>query len=267
MHDRTGSIAPAPRLRRTDVTSGDLLALEWRRLRRDAVFWIAVAASCLAVWYGLANGAGWMRFQEQAIARASAIAEEGLAEAKAEAQRRGALSGQEIGIFDDPRSAIGFESRFLRLHDCLAPTPLAMVAVGQSDLFPYCVAVKTGPLSFFAASYEWENPLRLLLGRFDSAFAIITILPLLVLVASFDLLAREKEMGTLPLLMSFPIALSRFLAMRFLLRAAIFIGGVLAAMLLGLALVGFDASAPAALPRTRAALKIGTLRARNMQVP
>jgi ABC-2 type transport system permease protein len=227
----------------------DLLVLECRRLGRDAVFWIAVALSCLALWYGLANGAGWMRFQEQTIARAGALAADGVVRAKAEAQRRDALPVQEIGAFDDPRSAVGFESRFLRLHDCLAPTPLAMVAVGQSDLLPYCVAVKTGPVPFFAASYEWENPLRLLLGRFDSAFAIIYILPLLVLVASFDLLAREKELGTLPLLMSFPVALSRWLAMRFLLRVAVFIGSVLAALLLGLTMLGFDASAPGALTR------------------
>jgi ABC-2 type transport system permease protein len=214
--------------------------------------------SCLALWYGLANGAAWMRFQKQTIIRAEAMASDGVAVAKAEAQRRDAMPGQEIGTFDDPRSAVGFESRFLRLHDCLAPTPLAMAAVGQSDLLPYCVAVKTGPLSFFAASYEWENPLRLLLGRFDSAFAIITLLPLLVLVASFDLLAREKELGTLPLLMSYPVPLSRWLATRFLLRAVVFIGVVVTAMLLGLLVTGFDASAPGATSRLALYLALTT---------
>jgi ABC-2 type transport system permease protein len=249
MHDRTGFVPPVPMTPVSRVTFLDLCALEWRRLSRDTVFWVVVGLSCLALWYGLANGAAWMRLQEQAIAQAHAIASEHIAEAKSEARRRDAVPGQEIGVFDDPRSAVGFESRFLRIHDCLEPTPLAMVAVGQSDLLPYCLRVQTGPLSYFAAHHEWENPLRLLLGRFDSAFAIIYILPLLVLVASFDLLAREKELGTLPLLMSYPVPISRWLATRFLLRAVAFIGIVLGALLLGLLAAGFDVSAPGATSR------------------
>lgn len=227
----------------------DLVGLEWRRLRRDAMFWAATALSCLAIWYGLANGAAWMRFQEQAIARSGVIAEEGLASAKAEALRLAAIPGSGIGSWSDPRNPAGFEGRFLHLYDCMKPTPLAMVAVGQSDLLPYCLRVGAGPLSYYAANHEWENPLRLLLGRFDATFAIITLLPLLVLAASFNLLSRERELGTLPLILSYPVPLSRWLGVCFLLRVLVFVGLVIGALILGLIAVGFDASAPGAIAR------------------
>jgi ABC-2 type transport system permease protein len=246
MHDKTALAAASPS---SDATFLDLVALEWGQLRRDTIFWIACGLSFLSLWYGLANGSAWMRFQEQAIVEARAIGVQRLAEAKSEVQRRAASPQREIGIFDDPRSAVGFESSYLRIHDCLEPSPLAMVAVGQSDLLPYCYRVQTGPLAFFTANNEWENPLRLLLGRFDSAFAIITILPFLVLLVSFDLLAREAELGTLPLLGSCPVPISVWLATRFLLRAFTFVGLVLGAILLGVSALGFDAFAPGALLR------------------
>lgn len=248
MHDRTRSAAFAVTKPLAPLTGVGLIGLEWQRLRRDRVFWIAVALACLALWYGLANGAAFMRFQEQTIARAAAIAAERLADAKAEASARDA-AGKEIGTFDDPRAAVGFESRFLRAQDCLAPTPLAMVAVGQSDLLPTCIRAGIGPLAFFTASHEWENPLRLLLGRFDSVFAVVTLLPLLALAASFGLLAREKELGTLPLILSCPVPITRWLATAYLLRALVFIGLVLGALILGVGAVGFDVAVPGALLR------------------
>jgi ABC-2 type transport system permease protein len=225
----------------------ELIGLEWRRLRRDLVFWTSVALACLALWYGLANGAAWMRFEEQAIAKAGAIGAEKRAFAKAEAQRRNEDPDKEIGTFDDPRSAIGFESRYLRLYDCRPPLPLAMAVIGQSDLLPYCVRVTAGPLAAYAANYEWENPLRLLLGRFDCAFAVLALLPLLALAFSYNLLSREKELGTLPLLLSTPVSLTRWLGACFFLRGLIFLGAVLGAALLGFWAAGFDFGAEGAL--------------------
>ncbi|MCI0599628.1 MAG: ABC transporter permease subunit, partial [Beijerinckiaceae bacterium] len=183
------------------MNSAKLIRLEWGRLRRDRVFWLAMALGCLALWYGLANGAAWMRFQQQAIGRAGVIAEEHIAAAKTKAA---ALAGKsekerEGAYYYDPSVAMVFESEYLHLYDCLPPSPLALVSVGQSDLLAFCIRVRVGPWPEFSVHGEWENPLRLLLGRFDCAFAVIYLLPLLALMTSFDLLAREKELGTLPL--------------------------------------------------------------------
>ncbi len=155
---------------------------------------------------------------------------------------------REDAYYYDPSVAIVFESDYLHLYDCLPPASLAMAAIGQSDLLPFCIRVRVGPWPEFAVNNEWENPLRLLLGRFDCAFAIIYLLPLLALVASFDLLAREKELGTLPLLLSSPVPLSRWLAVCFLVRFAVFLGAVVAAIAAGALVMGFAPSAQSAIP-------------------
>lgn len=231
------------------VSIFELTALEWRRLRRDWVFWAAVGLCIIAFWYGLGNGYAWMHFQQRAIQRAEIIAREKLAEAKAKAAELNRDPGRPSDVWSDPRSAIGFEGTFLHLYDCLKPAPLAMVGVGQSDLLPYCVRVTTGPWPNFLASYEWENPLRLLLGRFDCTFVSIYLLPLLVAVISFNLLSRERELGTLPLLFSYPVSPQRWLAVGFLVRAGLFLGLTLSALALGLFLGGFDPTAEGALWR------------------
>lgn len=225
----------------------DLLSLEWRRLRRDGLFWIALALCSLALWYGLANGTSTMRSQQETIGRADVMAEEGIADAKSKAASMD--PAEEIDLFEDPRSAMAFESEYLRLHDCLPRTPLAMVAIGQSDLLPTCLRVTTGPWPIFLASYEWESPLRLLLGRFDCAFAIIYIAPLLALMISFNILSREAELGTLPLLFSYPISPRRWLGVCFMLRSGLFLVTLIAASSIGLAFAGFDPFASGALAR------------------
>ncbi|MGH8549730.1 MAG: ABC transporter permease [Methylococcales bacterium] len=226
-----------------------LSALEWHRLRRDRIFWTVTGLCAIALCYGLGNGFAWMHFQQRAIQRAETIAREKLREAKTKAVELNRDPGRQFDGWSDPRSAIGFEGVFLRLHDCLEPVPLAMAGVGQSDLLPYCVRVATGPWPTFLASYEWENPLRLLLGRFDCAFVLIYLLPLLVVVICFNLLSRERELGTLPLLFSYPISPQRWLAVGFLVRASLFLGVTLSTLTLSLFLGGFDPTTPGALPR------------------
>jgi ABC-2 type transport system permease protein len=228
------------------LTMAGLMRLEWRRLRRDLSFWAAIALGCLMLWYGLANGAAFIRFQQGAIEKTRIITQEKRAHAKAAAEHSNAERGAEIGPFHDPHSATPFESRFLPLYDCLPPGPLAMIAVGQSDLLPVCIRVTAGPLSVYSANYEWENPLHLLLGRFDCAFAVLYLLPLLAFVISFNLLSRERELGTLPLVLASPVPLTRWLGACFLLRGLIFLGAVLFALVAGLFVVGFDLFAPGA---------------------
>jgi len=222
------------------VSIATAVALEWSRLRRDAVVWTAIAVLTVALAYGLGNGYAWQRFQREAIAQAATLEQATIAAARSEAQRLDRLAGQEIDPFSDPRHALGFESEYLQQYDCLQPTPLAMMAVGQSDLLPYCVRVTTGPWPSFVASYEWENPLRLLLGRFDCAFVVIYLLPLLILAISFNVLSRERELGTLPLLFSYPVTPRRWLAVGLGLRAALLIGVTIAVALAGLWWTGAD---------------------------
>jgi ABC-2 type transport system permease protein len=64
-----------------------------------------------------------------------------------------------------------------------------------------------------------ENPAVLAAGRFDLAFAIVWLLPLLVLAGSFDLFASERERGMAPWLLSQPIAPAHLVAAKAAARA------------------------------------------------
>ena len=228
----------------------ELISLEWSRLRRDWIFWACTGFCSVLLAYGLKNGFDWMHFQQQSIQRAGQIEQEKREEAR---KKSAALDREqndgEIDFWSDPRTAIGFEGAYLRLHDCLAPTPLAMVGIGQSDLLPYCVRITTGPWPIFLASYEWENPLRLLLGRVDCAFVLIYLMPLAILALSFNLFSRERELGTLSLLFANPLSPREWLSISFLLRAGLFLGIILIVLVLGLFAGGFDLSGTVALPR------------------
>jgi ABC-2 type transport system permease protein len=70
---------------------------------------------------------------------------------------------------------------------------------------------------------ETENPTRLLTGRFDVAFVIVYLYPLLILALSYNLLSFEKEEGTLALALSQPVPLGLLILGKVLLRGLVFV--------------------------------------------
>jgi ABC-2 type transport system permease protein len=90
----------------------------------------------------------------------------------------------------------------------LPPTPLTVLAIGQSDLQPTSFRISTDSFRKILDEDEIANPGHLLSGRIDLGFAMIVLYPLVILAISYDMLSSEKEAGTLVLLMSQPIRLS-----------------------------------------------------------
>jgi ABC-2 type transport system permease protein len=79
----------------------------------------------------------------------------------------------------------------------LAPAPLALVATGQSDLLPPAVRVTTNSKDSFLFVDEIDNPANLMSGATDLAFVVVFVYPLVILAMAFNLLAGEREQGTL----------------------------------------------------------------------
>ena len=71
------------------------------------------------------------------------------------------------------------------------------------------------------ATTEIENPNRLLAGRFDLAFVIVFLYPLLILTLSYNMLSAEQEQGTLALTLSQPVSLRTLVSGKVLLRALV----------------------------------------------
>jgi ABC-2 type transport system permease protein len=110
----------------------------------------------------------------------------------------------------------------------LPPTPLAALTVGQSDLLPSALPLAPGRRPSLADGAGSENPHRLLIGRFDPAFAVIYLFPLLIIGLSYALLAGERERGTLALLLAQPVTLRSLFAGKIAPRDVV-VGGLLLA--------------------------------------
>ena len=88
----------------------------------------------------------------------------------------------------------------LEFPSSLPPAPLADFSIGQADLLP-----SIGKLSLWDpdvrlfSSYEFEDPVSLALGALDLSKAIVLVLPLLMIVLSFDVLSAERDAGRLGL--------------------------------------------------------------------
>jgi ABC-2 type transport system permease protein len=95
----------------------------------------------------------------------------------------------------------------------LLPGPLAALSIGQADAYPF--AARFQPLSdstiFNGFTVDIDNPAVRAAGRFDLAFVIVFLLPLLILANTFDLWSREREGGIAAMILSQPIGPGRLM--------------------------------------------------------
>lgn len=215
---------------------------EWRALAADRTLWAIVLLFAAIIGYGVYNGASWVRFQQATIDAARQEERDRHAKAKAEvaAIEQG---GQPASPFSNPRFASVAAGRTGSRYATLPPAPLAGMAVGQSDLYPYYFKVSSQSKQTFAANDEIENPGNLLAGRFDLAFVIIYLYPLLILALSYNLISAEREQGTLQMMMSQPVGLRTFVTGKVGLRALVVLGLAMGFSLAGFLLSGANFSA------------------------
>ncbi len=225
---------------------------EWKLLRADATAALMIALFALAIGCGVIGGSRWVNFQQRSLDELR----------REETSRTGALLEQarivEASFGEgnrtttdswDPRHPYYIGNTRGQRYAWLPPSPLAMTAIGQSDLYPHYFKVSTDLKQNFTGAYELENPLKLLVGRFDLAFVLLYLFPLLILALSFNLLAGERENGTLSLLLSQPVKLRTIVLGKSAVRALIAFLPVLAFAIIGLLVAGVKLYQPAALFR------------------
>lgn len=205
---------------------------EWKGLRADAALWVAVGLVGVSMAYGLVNGLRWVHFQRTTIDLAHTEENERLAALETRA-REIQRTGEKVSAFADPRNPTAVGQRLGNRFATLPPGPLAALAIGQSDLLPSYYKVSTDSRELVQAATEIENPHRLLAGRFDVAFVIVYLYPLLILALTYNMLSAEREQGILALMLSQPVALATVVAGKVGVRFALFV-----LLIIGLALVG-----------------------------
>jgi ABC-2 type transport system permease protein len=202
---------------------------------------LAAGALLLLVLLGaaaVAAGLHAVAAQRHALARVAEVhAEETAALA---AQYR---SGGDAGM-------AAYSTPHLTVHP---PAPLAFAALGQRDVQPAALRVRA--LGLQAQLYESEavNPELAAPGRFDYAFVLAYLAPLLVLVLMHDLVSGEREAGRLRLLAAQPVGAGAPWRLRIVLRYALVLAAVLAPFAVGAAIAGAPAG-PSLLVALAAAL-------------
>ena len=115
-------------------------------------------------------------------------------------------------------SSVQASNFYIVLPAYKTPNNTAIFTIGQADVFPYYYTVKME--SFFMQLFkqgEIANPLRSLAGHFDVSFWIIFLLPLLIIVLTFNALSAELDNGNWRLINSQGISAKQWLGSKFLL--------------------------------------------------
>ena len=216
-----------------------LFLLECRQLRHDTVFWATTLLALLALLFGLSNGCNWLDSQQAQIAtfeKQTHEQAENLRLSAADLRQKNAAPAQTLTERNgDPRYAFVFGST--PQHICRQSGAIAALTVGQSDLYNACTFVSAWEIG---GAYDeqlhrnLENPLRLLFGRFDAAFVVLTLFPIAILILGYNQLSGERELGTLAFLGCQPVAMRLIIATRFAVRALAFLLLTLAPLSLAL---------------------------------
>jgi ABC-2 type transport system permease protein len=221
-----------------------VLQQEARLLMREPAFHLVLGLLTLFMLVAALNGRAESERQHQSFQALAAQQAESIAErrAAAEEEEQQIAAGEEASTSPwGPRSAWGL-GRYQGARLAIEPAPLVGLAVGQSDLAPATYHVTTGAAAAQAPEGRPASPFRLLVGGLDAAFVVLYLLPLLLLVVTFDLLAADRERGTLRLLMAGPLRLPALAGARALVRGGLVLAAAVILLTLAFALTGEGAA-------------------------
>lgn len=212
----------------------------------DKILWIVAALLLALIAGGIYNGAVWAKERRTVVAALEQKGLDDLEKLKAEA------AGFESGAKPMPASTPAVMLPTGKsVPVVLPPAPLAAVSIGQSDIYPFSTNINlmTEKNDLFQ-EYEQDNPLSLLTGKFDLAFVLVFIFPLLILALSYNLLSAERESGTLSLtLANAAVSVKKVVAGKILSRLSIVLSLSIGFSLIGLLVSGVDISAAENLSR------------------
>ncbi len=204
------------------------LTHEWRLLWRSrlamAGLLLLLALSALAVFSGLSEVAR----QQETIARLAELQQQELATQQPRLTHTGDAGSVAYYTFHATWDA---------------PSQAAFLALGLRDTAPYVLRVRA--LALQAQLHEGEvfNPELALAGRFDFAFVLVYLAPLILIALLYDLVSGERHAGRLATLLALPGAARSLWLRRAALRAALVFACLGLPMLGGALVSGTSAAA------------------------
>lgn len=170
-------------------------------------------------------GSSMLHKQQQTIARIGAYQSELTDSLKTRIERIRANGMVHPGfIWDDPTFAYNVARNEGPQYAVKQPFLLQALNVGQSDLQPFYYKVYITRKQYLVHEGEIENSFLQFIGNFDFAFVVIYLLPLLIIVFSYNVLSSEKEQGTWVLLKTSNQSIARMMLYRIGIRYVVFTG-------------------------------------------
>lgn len=188
------------------MSSLAIAAYEIRRLLREPALPVLLVMLLGLSGYAAWNGAHWVQKRDAAIALI-----------KTEEQTRLADMRQFI-VQSYPSIILPVNQPVLR------PGTMAPISVGQADAYPF--TAETVPLGDYTYLFRrvWAdigNPTVHAAGRFDLAFVIVFLLPLVLLASTYDLWTREREDSVASMVLSQPVFIGPLIAIKALARGSV----------------------------------------------
>ncbi|SEL42147.1 DUF3526 domain-containing protein [Parapedobacter koreensis] len=121
------------------------------------------------------------------------------------------------------------------------PSAVAFMAVGQRDVYPYFVQVRSSVDYLDASNAQLANPVKQLAGHLDFAFVITYLLPLLCIGMCYNALAQEKTAGTHSLLRLYGLGDAQLARFKLLARYSFAAAMLVILHLLALSMAGLGA--------------------------
>lgn len=212
---------------------------EWRSLFADKALLALLIIFVASIGYGIFNGNMWSKRQAENYRQLAGIHPQKLEDLKQQlVEKRPSPPGFGNQVPDNP-----YSMSILLADVALPPTSLAVLSVGQSDLYlNNTQAYLWSDLDSLFSKNEPQNPVNLLTGRFDLAFVIVFLFPLMILAFSYNLLSAEKENGTLALTLSQPVTPLKLAVGKIVAQSLIVFPITILSTVVGIALSGTDFS-------------------------
>jgi ABC-2 type transport system permease protein len=119
------------------------------------------------------------------------------------------------------KNEFGLLMYYLQFAYIHKPAPIAALAIGQQDVNTNIQELTVRGLEAQRYDTDLYNPYNLMTGNFDLSFVITCLFPLLIIAFNFNVLSREKEGGTWPLVKLQSLQPLQFILQKLSIRLAV----------------------------------------------
>jgi ABC-2 type transport system permease protein len=206
-----------------------LVRHELRSLQRDGILLIALGVFGVSLLAATFSGRQWAQRQAEIVSEV----------VKEDATRYEFVTARLLDIeqkryvatdpYEDPSRPSIAGGWMAHRFATMAPGPLTALTTGHSDLRPLYAGSTIWSVAWpswlnrrvLVGDSEIDNPLNLVTGRFDLAFVVVYLLPLLIITLTYGVIADEREGGTLALVASQGVGLPALISAKLLARAMV----------------------------------------------